>query len=403
MVGSREVLRNVEFRRLFWSRAISNVGNGVAPIALAFGVLALPGATPTSLSIVLAAQAIPLVLMLPFGGVIADRLGRARVIMVTDALVSVFVMTMAILLITGHANVPILAILGALSGLLNGMWYPAMSGLTPDVVPDEQLQSANALVSIATNVGFIAGNALGGVLVALVGPGWAIAIDSLSFVFSAALIYSIRHVAKPHDSGESVMSDLIHGWRVFLSFRWIVVIVGCFSFIVMVWRGAEEVLGPVLALDIYGGPKGWALVMACQGVGLLIGGIAASRVRAGHPLVIGMLVTLALPVWLLLLAAEAPLLLAAAGAFVFGFALELFYVFWLTALQTRVPRESLSRVTSYDALGSMMFGPIGLALAGPLVAVIGLHATFVAGAVVATVAVAASLMFRSVRQLTFSN
>jgi predicted MFS family arabinose efflux permease len=403
MVGSREVLRNVEFRRLFWSRAISNVGNGVAPIALAFGVLALPGATPTSLSIVLAAQAIPLVLMLPFGGVIADRLGRARVIMVTDALVSVFVMTMAILLITGHANVPILAILGALSGLLNGMWYPAMSGLTPDVVPDEQLQSANALVSIATNVGFIAGNALGGVLVALVGPGWAIAIDSLSFVLSAALIYSIRHVAKPHDSGESVMSDLIHGWRIFLSFRWIVVIVGCFSFIVMVWRGAEGVLGPVLALDIYGGPKGWALVMACQGVGLLIGGIAASKVRAGHPLVIGMLVTLALPVWLLLLAAEAPLLLAAAGAFVFGFALELFYVFWLTALQTRVPRESLSRVNSFDALGSMMFGPIGLALAGPLVAVIGLHATFVAGAVVATVAVAASLMFRSVRQLTFSN
>lgn len=397
------MLRNVEFRRLFWSRAISNVGNGVAPIALAFGVLALPGATPTSLSIVLAAQAIPLVLMLPFGGVIADRLGRARVIMVTDALVSVFVMTMAILLITGHANVPILAILGALSGLLNGMWYPAMSGLTPDVVPDEQLQSANALVSIATNVGFIAGNALGGVLVALVGPGWAIAIDSLSFVLSAALIYSIRHVAKPHDSGESVMSDLIHGWRIFLSFRWIVVIVGCFSFIVMVWRGAEGVLGPVLALDIYGGPKGWALVMACQGVGLLIGGIAASKVRAGHPLVIGMLVTLALPVWLLLLAAEAPLLLAAAGAFVFGFALELFYVFWLTALQTRVPRESLSRVNSFDALGSMMFGPIGLALAGPLVAVIGLHATFVAGAVVATVAVAASLMFRSVRQLTFSN
>ena len=397
------MLRNVEFRRLFWSRAISNVGNGVAPIALAFGVLALPGATPTSLSIVLAAQAIPLVLMLPFGGVIADRLGRARVIMVTDALVSVFVMTMAILLITGHANVPILAILGALSGLLNGMWYPAMSGLTPDVVPDEQLQSANALVSIATNVGFIAGNALGGVLVALVGPGWAIAIDSLSFVLSAALIYSIRHVAKPHDSGESVMSDLIHGWRIFLSFRWIVVIVGCFSFIVMVWRGAEGVLGPVLALDIYGGPKGWALVMACQGVGLLIGGIAASKVRAGHPLVIGMLVTLALPVWLLLLAAEAPLLLAAAGAFVFGFALELFYVFWLTALQTRVPRESLSRVNSFDALGSMMFGPIGLALAGPVVAVIGLHATFTAGAVVAAVAVGVSLTFRSVRQLTFSN
>jgi len=396
-------MRNSAFRRLFWSRGISNVGNGVAPIALAFGVLALPGATPTSLSIVLAAQAIPLVLMLPFGGVIADRLGRPRVIMVTDALVSVLVMMTAVLFITGNANVPALAVLGALSGVLNGMWYPAMSGLTPDVVPDKQLQSANALVSIATNVGFIFGNALGGLLVALVGPGWAIAIDSLSFLLSAGLIFTIRHVAQPHDSGESVMADLLHGWRVFLSFRWIVVIVGCFSFIVMVWRGAEEVLGPVLALEIYGGPAGWAVVMACQGIGLLVGGIAASRIRVGRPLVIGMLITLALPVWLLMLAAEVALPLAAAGAFAFGIALELFYVFWLTALQTRVPRESLSRVNSYDALGSMMFGPIGLALAGPLVAVIGLHTTFVLGAVVATLAVGFSLLFRSVRQLTFAD
>ena len=403
MSGNKEVLRNPAFRRLFWSRAISNVGNGVAPIALAFGVLALPGTTPTSLSIVLAAQAIPLVVMLPFGGVIADRLGRARVIMVTDALVSVFVMTTAVLFITGHANVPVLAILGALSGVLHGMWYPAMSGLTPDVVPDEQLQSANSLVSIATNVGFIGGNALGGLLVALIGPGWAIALDSLSFLVSAAFIFTIRHVARPHDSGESVLSDLIHGWRVFLSFRWIVVIVGCFSFIVMVWRGAEEVLGPVLALEIYGGPKGWAVVMACQGIGLLAGGIVASRVRAGRPLVIGMLITLALPAWLLMLAAEVALPVAAAGAFAFGIALELFYVFWLTALQTRVPRESLSRVNSYDALGSMMFGPIGLALAGPLVAIIGLHTTFILGAVIATVAVLVSLMFRSVRQLTFAD
>jgi predicted MFS family arabinose efflux permease len=401
--GNKGVLRVSAFRRLFWSRAITNVGNGVAPIALAFGTLALPGATPTSLSIVLAAEAIPAVVMLPFGGVIADRLGRARVIMLTDALVSVFVMSMALLFITGHATVPILAILAAITGLLNGLWYPAMAGLTPGVVPDEQLQSANSMLSIATNGGLILGNALGGVLVALIGPGWAIALNSLSFLLSAALVFTIRHLAKPHDSGESVRSDLIHGWRVFLSFRWIVVVVGCFSFIVLVWRGAEEVMGPVLALEIYGGAKGWAVVMACQGIGLLVGGIAASRIRAGRPMLIGMLVTLALPVWLLLLAAEAPLAFAAAGAFAFGVALELFYVFWLTALQQRVPRESLSRVNSYDALVSMMFGPLGLAIAGPLVAAIGLQASFLLGAAISVVAVVVSVMFRSVRQLTFAD
>lgn len=323
--------------------------------------------------------------------------------MVTDALVSVFVMTTAILFITGHANVPVLALLGAISGLLNGMWYPAMSGLTPDVVPGEQLQSANSFVSIASNAGLIAGNALGGVLVALIGPGWAIALDSLSFLVSAGLVFTIRHLARPHHSGESVLSDLTHGWRVFRSFKWIVVIVGCFSFIVMVWRGAEDVLGPVLALQIYGGPKGWAVVMACQGLGLLAGGLAASRIRSGRPLLIGMLISTSLPVWLLLLAGEAPLPVAAAGAFVFGIALEMFYVLWITALQTRVPRESLSRVNSYDALGSLMFGPIGLALAGPLVAAIGLQRAFLLGAAVAAVAIVVSLLFRSVRELTFAD
>ena len=73
--STRALLGNARFRRLFLARTISNIGNGVAPIAIAFGVLSLPGATPTSLSIVLAAQALPLVLVLPIGGVVADRLG----------------------------------------------------------------------------------------------------------------------------------------------------------------------------------------------------------------------------------------------------------------------------------------------------------------------------------------
>ena len=79
MAVNRALWGNAYYRRLFGARTISNIGNGIMPIALAFGVLELPGATPTSLSIVLAAQAVPLVIMLPIGGVVADRLGRARV------------------------------------------------------------------------------------------------------------------------------------------------------------------------------------------------------------------------------------------------------------------------------------------------------------------------------------
>ena len=116
MSGTRSVVSVPAFQRLLVARTISSIGNGMAPIALAFGVLALPGASPTSLSIVLAAQAIPVVLLLPFGGVIADRVGSARMIWSTDVILSAFVMITAILLMTGTATVPILAVLGVITG-----------------------------------------------------------------------------------------------------------------------------------------------------------------------------------------------------------------------------------------------------------------------------------------------
>jgi predicted MFS family arabinose efflux permease len=398
--STRALLGNARFRRLFLARTISNIGNGVAPIAIAFGVLSLPGATPTSLSIVLAAQALPLVLVLPIGGVIADRLGRARVIAVTDIILSAFVMTTAVLFLTGNATIALLAILGAISGCLNALWWPAMSGMVPDVVADEHLQPANAFVSVASNGGLIAGNAIGGLLVALVGSGWAIALDSLSFLVAGALVFSMRDVSTPHRSGESTLADLAHGWRVFWSYRWVVVIVGAFSFIVMVWRGAEEVMGPVLAREIYGGAAGWALIMTFQSIGLLLGALVASRLRVRRPLVIGLLATLALPLWLITLALGLPLIWVAVGSFAFGVSLELLAVWWFTAMQTNIPREALSRVSAYDAMGSLMFGPIGLALAGPLIAGVGARAAFFIAAAVSAAAVLGALLFRSVRQLS---
>jgi MFS family permease len=397
---SRELWRNDHYRRLFAARTISNVGNGIMPIALAFGVLALPGASPTSLSIVLAAQAVPLILMLPIGGVVADRLGRARVIAVTDIVLSAFVATMAVLFLTGSATVPLLAMLSFIAGTLNALWYPAFAGIVPDVVAEEHLQPANAYVSIASNGGLIVGNAIGGLLVAAFGPGVAIAIDAASFLLAGLLVFTFRQVSVPHVSGETVWGDLVHGWRVFVSFRWVVVIVLSFSFIVMAMRGAEEVMGPVLALEEYGGAAGWAVVLASLSVGLLVGGLTASRIRVRRPLVFGMLVSLALPVWLVTLAFALPLPVVALGAFAWGLAIELFMVLWLTALQSNVPRESLSRVSSYDAMGSLMFGPIGLALAGPLIAAVGLQASFLIAAAVAAIAILASLLSRSVRQLS---
>ena len=388
------------FKKLFVARTISNVGNGITPIALAFGVLHLPGATPTSLSIVLAAQALPLVLLLPVGGVYADKLGRAKVIAVTDIILSFFIMLIAVLFITGNATVPILAIIGVIYGSLNAFWYPAMSALTPEVVSDHHLQGANGYVAMAQNGGLIAGSALGGILVATLGSGIAIAIDSITFLVAGLLVFSFRHVSLPSKSEDSMLSDLTHGWRVFLSYRWVVVIVASFSLINMVWRGSEEVMGPVLALEIYSGASGWAVVLGAQAFGLLVGAYLGTRVNPRKPMVAGMLVTLALPVFMVVLALQSPLIIVAISAFFLGIALDVFYVVWITVLQRKVPRESLSRVSSYDAMGSLMFGPIGLALAGPLIGGVGATVAFGIAGAIALAAIIGALVFPSVRALT---
>ena len=399
LIPSNSVLRIRTYRRIFISRFISNLGNGIAPIALAFGVLAIPGTDATSLSIVLAAQAIPLILVLPFGGVIADRLGRAKVIAASDTVLGVVVMTIAVLFLTDSATVIWLATLGAVAGCLNGLWWPAYAGMVPDAVEDEFLQPANAYLSIASNGGLILGSALGGILVALLGPGIAVAIDATSFLISAWLIFTIRHIATPHDSGESMMGDLAEGWRVFVSYRWVVVIVAAFSVVLLAGRGALEVLGPVLAVDHYGGAAGWSAVLACQSLGLFLGAFLVSKLRVKRPMVFAMSLTFALPVLLVFLSFALPLWLIALSALLLGIAYESLGILWFTALQTHIPRESLSRVSAYDAMGSLMLGPLGLALAGPLAAAIGLQGAFLIAAAVAFLAIASTLIAPSVWKL----
>lgn len=400
MSSGKELARNDYYRRLFTARTISNLGNGISPIALSFGILALPGADASTLSLVLAAQAIPVVLILPIGGVIADRVGNARIIGITDVIMGAVVAAEAALFITGRVTIPVLVVLAAITGVLIALWYPAFPGLVPDVVAHEDhLQPANAYLSVGSNAGLILGSAVAGVLVAAFGAGVALAVDALTFLVAGLLVTSFRHMSKPHDSGESMLGDLAHGWRLVISIRWFVVVVVAFSVIVMALRGAEEVMGPVLALQEYGGAAGWAVVMGLMSVGLLLGAFVASRIHVSRPMLFGMVITLTLPLWLVTLAFALPLPFVAAGAFLWGMAIELFQVNWFTTLQTHIPRESIARVSSYDAMGSLLLGPIGLALAGPLVAAVGLQTAFLIAAAICVVAIVPVLFAPSIRNL----
>jgi MFS family permease len=389
--------RSRPFRLLFGGRLADNLANAVAPIALAFAVLDL-GGSATVLGLVLAARTLPMVLLVLFGGVIADRLPRHLVLVAANAVSAGTQALVAVLLLTGTADLWHLAAIEAVNGISSAFMMPASSGLTPETVPADQLQPANALLRLGQNFSFVTGSAAGGALVAISGSGWAFAVDALLFALGAALLGRIRLPRGSRLESNTVLADLREGWSEFRSRTWLWVIVVQFAFVNAASSGAMNALGPVVADDTIG-RAAWGLVLASMTAGMFAGGLLALRGRWERPLLVGTVAAL-LEIPLLLVLGlgpqTVPLMVA---AFVAGLGFETFGVAWDVAMQSNIPADRLSRVYAYDWFGSLVFIPVGLALAGPVSALVGVRATIVGAAAVVAVATLGALTVPSVRNL----
>lgn len=380
--GWRDDLRLIssrDLRLVLLSRLVSDFGTGIAPIALAFGVLALPGGSASGLGLVLLAASIPRLLFLLVGGVIADRVrSRARLMAATEVIAAVAQAVAATLFLTGHASVPALAAIAVVNGTTRSIFFPTMTGLIPHLASGDALQSANALIRLSMSVAGILGTAMGGILVATAGAGWALLVDAASYAVSAALLLAVRAGTVPRIEGDvepargSVVDDLLHGWREFTARRWVWLIVALFSMSNIGFTMTIGVLGPVRAQASFSGATGWAVIMASYMVGSLAGVLVAMRVRPSRPMVIALLLEGTAALMVLALAPPLSLVLVAVMSFVCGVGINVFEVLWTTALQKHVPAEALSRVAAYDWLGSLAFAPLALAAAGPLAAWLGL-------------------------------
>lgn len=397
----RETLRLLAERRfalLFAARTVSVFGSSFAPVALAFAVLDIPGSSPTTLGLVLASQAVPEVVFMLAGGVIADRLPRYRVMVTADLVAAASFGALAALFLTGNAHLPLVMVLAACNGVATAMFTPALTGIVPEVIAADRLQPANGLLRLSTNGSRILGLAAAGGLVVAVGPGWAIAADATTFLVSACLLATLRLPSVRQPSGASALADLRHGWREFVSRQWTWVIVVQFSVVNAAWSGVM-VLGPVIAKRDLGGPAAWSLLLAAEAAGTVLGVLVAIRVRPARPLLVGTLAVFPMAAPVLLLGVRAPILITAASALVAGAAIDVFAVLWDTALQQHVPPDALSRVSSYDWLGSLALGPVGLIAAGPVAAAIGLDAALGACALLIIVPTALALLSPGLRNL----
>jgi MFS family permease len=371
----------------------------MAPIALAFAVLHISDSA-SALGLVLAARTVPMVVFLLVGGVVADRFSRATVMRTTNLLSGLTQGAVAFLVVTERADIWMLVVLSAANGTVSAFTMPAMEGLIPQLAPRSHLQQANALLSFSRAALTVLGPTVAALLVASIGPGWALAFDAATWLTSALLLTRLRLPAAARSVAASpgLLGDLREGWGFFAGTRWLWVVVAGFGVLNMIHSGAWFTLAPTLARQTFG-VQGWGLVLSAESVGLLVMTLVMMRVRLRRPLLAGMLgmATFGLPLLVLGLDPEVvPLVL---GAFVAGAGVEVFNIGWSVSLQENVEEQMLSRVYSYDALGSMVAVPVGQVLFGPLGEAFGYRDVLVASAVAYVAVVLLVLSSRSVRDL----
>ena len=393
-------LRSRNFRLLVTCNVISVAGSAVAFVAIPFAVLRI-GGSASDVGYVATARLIPLVGFLLLGGVIADRLPRHQVMVAANALQALAQGASAVLVLAGQARVWQLAVLAAAGGVGFGFYYPAAQGLLPQTVPAGQRRQANALDRTGRNAAEIGGAALGGLLVGLAGPGWGLAADAASFAIAGGLRLGMRFPSLPPAQAPSVLHDLREGWREFISRRWLWIIVAQFAFLIAVSSAVINVLGPLVAHSHLGGARSWGLIVAAYSAGAVGGGLVMIKFRPRRILVAAMLSVPAFSLVLFALAVPLAVPLDVAAAALAGACLEVFTVSWATTLQQEIPPEKLSRVSSYDALGSFALAPAGTVVAGPLASALGTSAVLAAGGVLVVILPVLVLLVPEVRHMRY--
>src|SRR5262245_19223264 len=384
--GRLGALAERNFRLVFSSTTISAVGDGVATVALAFAVLHISSAT--ALGLVLAARQASSAAITVAAGVWADRLPR-HLVLVAAALVQGVVQGSAgLLIVTGYARVWMLVVLSLLFGLADGFVIPTSQGLIPAVVSTTRLQQANALLGLSRSILGVLGPALGGVLVAVGSPGSALLVDAASFAAAAILL---RRVSIPeradHVEPEPFFKELREGWNAFRRQTWIWTTVVFFG-IGNCASTSLFVLGPLVMKEHYNGATTWALLIASFSAGTILGGVLALRFQPSRPLATSCIAAAPIILQPLAVGLHLPVTVLVAIAVVAGIGIAVHLALWFTTFQRNVPAEALSRVRSYDALGSFVLMPLGSAIAGPVAALVGVTATLIGTSAIAAACLA---------------
>jgi len=376
-------LRHRDFALLWTGQTASLIGDGVFLVAMAWQVYSISNA-PAALSMVGIAMTIPTLLLLLAGGVVSDRFDRRRVLIGADVVRGLAVGGMALLSLAGALQLWHMFVLVAVYGAGTAFFGPAFDAIVPDLMPSDQLAQANSLDQLVRPIAFrLAGPALGGWMVAGLGVGTAFALDSASFVISAAAVLSMRHYDGCGTRGASMMADVRQGYAFVRRNVWLWGTLVSAAVAYLLFLGPVEVLLPyVVKNNLHGSAADLGLVFAFGGIGSVGAALLVSQL--GQP---RRSVTVIYACWALATLAVAGYGLAGApwqlmaASFAFNTLETVGTIVWVTLKQREVPAALLGRVSSLDWLISIGLLPISFALTGPVAAAIGAQTTLMAAGV----------------------
>ena len=395
-------LRHRDFRLLWIGMSTSLVGDGVLLVALAWQVYLISNAVG-AMSAVGVALSAPQVATLLAGGVVADRIDRRIVLVAADLLRGLCLMALTILAAGGGLTLPEVYLLVGIYGAATGFFGPAFDAIVPGLLPEDELEQANALDQFVRPVAArIAGPAIGGVLLSLGGPQWALGVDAMTFAVSAACVAAMRApILSPSAGSGSVWQEAMTGMRYVAGRPWLWATFLAATFTYLLFLGPTEVLLPYLIKNVlHGSGADLGLVLTAGGIGALLAAVIVGQ--RGVP---RRDVTFIYLTW-----SMATLAVAGYGLSVAGWQLAVFCalingleaagtIAWATLKQRVVEPALLGRVSSLDWFISIALLPASYALTAPVAQAIGTRAALVLAGVLGAAITAVFLLLPGVRDV----
>src|ERR1700757_3895781 len=395
-------LAHRDYRLLAGGMSVSLLGDGVFLVALAWQVYALSNA-PTALGAVGIAMTVPTITCLLIGGAVSDRHDRRRIMFAADSVRGLLLAGLAALSVAGVLTLAELIGVAVVYGAATAFFDPASDALVPELLPDDLLAQANSLDQlIRPGAPRLAGPALGGILVGVLGVAGALDIDAATFAVSAGALLAMSPARQVRaQGGRSVAREIGTGLRYVRSHAWLWATLISAAVAYLLFMGPTEVLLPFIVKNrLHAGAGDLGLIFGAGGLGslacaLFVGQVGLPRRTITFIYLVWTLATLAVAgyglatgLWGLMLASVAFNTLETAGT-----------IAWITAKQRHVPAALLGRVSSLDRLISIGLLPLSYALTGPVSAAVGLRATLVGAGVLGALVTFAPLLIPGVRAL----